>query len=180
MIDEARPVVVASVALEGLVPSGATDEAVLLALVLVALRHGDRIGTGMDRKRTQVVATFSLLGAGRPHSLATGIALWRRANRDPIRTALGAVPALGENQWVGLSVEPDTGFGGLWGFHTPPERQSDQRCTTRAHRGAAGDEIDEIVSVWRERLDNWSASAKAKPPGIAPGLLRDAARCHGA
>jgi len=72
----------------------------------------------------------------------------RIGNRHPYRAPQGCYRALGDDQWITLSVGDDEGWAGMCGLMRRPELATDPMYADLLSRQRNHDQIDEIITAW--------------------------------
>ena len=131
-----------------------------LSGVLLALRTRRRTGDGAyldialrDSLAFGIGAAFtdwSMNAAVRPH----------RGNRHPVYAPQGVYRALGDDEWVAISVRDDADWAALAEPLGNPAWHADHRFATAEGRRGAHDEIDAL-------LEDWTRSRPARETEIA-------------
>ncbi len=91
----------------------------------------------------------------------------RMGNRHPGRAPQGCYPALGEDQWVVLSVGSDEQWAALANLMGRPDLLQDGRFSDLAGRQAHHDELDKIIAQWTGGHDRYVLMEMLQGVGIA-------------
>ena len=134
-----------------------------------ALRYRNRTGQGqwVDIGMYQVGALFTseyIMDA-----IANGHQGGRIGNRHPHRAPQGCYPALGEDQWVVLSVGSDEQWQALCQIMGREELALDSNFADVLSRQRNHDRIDEIIGVWSVALDKYQIMHRLQAEGIPAG-----------
>ena len=134
-----------------------------------ALRYRNRTGQGqwVDMGMYQVGALFTseyIMDA-----IANGNEGGRIGNRDPYRAPQGCYPALGEDQWIALSVGSDEQWQALCRLMGLDELAHDADFADVLARQSNHDRIDEVIKTWSVALDKYEIMHRLQAEGIPAG-----------
>ena len=134
-----------------------------------ALRYRNRTGQGqwVDIGMYQVGALFTseyIMDA-----IANGHQGGRIGNRHPYRAPQGCYPALGEDQWIVLSVGSDEQWQALCRLMGREELALDSNFADVLSRQRNHDRIDEIIGAWSVALDKYQIMHRLQAEGIPAG-----------
>src|SRR5690606_12628827 len=125
--------------------------------ICAALLHRDRTGEGQYIDASMYEAIVTGIGDLVVQASATGAAPRRYGNRHERYAPQGVYPALGEDQWVAISVTNDAQWGALSHVIADP-RLDDSAYDDEAGRSAGHDAIDEVIAAWSSRHDKQEAA----------------------
>ena len=134
-----------------------------------ALRYRNRTGQGqwVDIGMYQAGVLFTseyLMDA-----IANGREGVRIGNRHPYRAPQGCYPALGDDQWITLSVGNDHQWQSLCHLMGREELAHDADFADVLSRQRNHDRIDQFVSAWTEGLDKYELMHRLQGVGIPSG-----------
>ncbi len=134
-----------------------------------ALRYRNRTGKGqwidMGMYQAGVLFTSEYI----MDAIANGRDGSRIGNRHPYRAPQGCYPALGEDQWITLSVGSDEQWDALCCLMGREDLTGDSRFSGLLSRQANHDEIDRIISAWTANLDKYELMHLMQAEGIPSG-----------
>ena len=135
--------------------------------VAAALRYRNRTGKGqwVDLAMYQSGAMF--ISEYIMDYMVNGRVGERMGNRHPGRAPQGCYPALGEAQWVVLSVGSDDQWASLTTLMGRPDLLQDGRFSDLAGRQAHHDELDKIIAQWTASHDRYKLMEMLQGVGIA-------------
>ena len=93
----------------------------------------------------------------------------RIGNRHPTRAPQGCYRALGEDQWITLSVGDDQQWHALCGLMDRQDLEQDQRFADILARQRHHDDLDEIITVWTSGVDKYELMHLMQRQGIPSG-----------
>jgi crotonobetainyl-CoA:carnitine CoA-transferase CaiB-like acyl-CoA transferase len=91
----------------------------------------------------------------------------RDGNRVPHMAPHGVFRAAGEDRWIAVAVEDDTGWARLARLVGRPELADDPRYATLAARKAHEDEVEEIVTAWTSTCSPEDGTSALQAAGVA-------------
>ena len=134
-----------------------------------ALRYRNRTGQGqwvdMGMYQAGVMFTSEYI----MDAIANGRQGGRIGNRHPYRAPQGCYPALGEDQWITLSVGSDQQWQTLCRLMGQEELALDSNFATLLARQRNHDRIDEVISAWSVALDKYQIMHLVQAEGIPAG-----------
>ena len=134
-----------------------------------ALRYRNRTGQGqwidMGMYQAGVLFTSEYI----MDAIANGRDGGRIGNRHPHRAPQGCYPALGEDQWITLSVGSDEQWHSLCRLMGRDELSGESRFVGLLSRKTNHDEIDRIISAWTTNIDKYQLMHLMQAEGIPSG-----------
>ena len=134
-----------------------------------ALRYRNKTGQGqwvdMGMYQAGVLFTSEYI----MDAIANGREGGRIGNRHPTRAPQGCYRALGEDQWVTLSVGDDEQWRALCGLMGQEDLARDERFADVLLRQRNHDYLDEIISTWTSKLDKYELMHLMQRQGIPSG-----------
>jgi len=102
----------------------------------------------------------------------------RIGNRHPYRAPQGCYRALGDDQWITLSVGDDEGWAGMCGLMGRPELTTDPMYADLLSRQRNHDQIDEIITTWTSGVDRYELMHALQGIGIPAGPVLNSKDVH--
>ncbi len=102
----------------------------------------------------------------------------RIGNRHPYRAPQGCYRALGEDQWITLSVGDDEGWAGMCELMGRPELASDPDFADLLSRQRNHDQIDEIIMAWTSGVDRYELMHALQGVGVPAGPVLNSKDIH--
>ena len=102
----------------------------------------------------------------------------RIGNRHPYRAPQGCYRALGDDQWITLSVGDDEGWAGMCGLMGRPELATDAMYADLLSRQRNHDQIDEIITAWTSGVDRYELMHALQGIGIPAGPVLNSKDIH--
>ena len=134
-----------------------------------ALRYRNKTGQGqwvdMGMYQSGVLFTSEYI----MDAIANGREGGRIGNRHPTRAPQGCYRALGEDQWITLSVGDDQQWHALCGLMDRQDLEQDQRFADILARQRHHDDLDEIITVWTSGVDKYELMHLMQRQGIPSG-----------
>ncbi len=134
-----------------------------------ALRYRNKTGQGqwvdMGMYQAGVLFTSEYI----MDAIANGREGGRIGNRHPTRAPQGCYRALGEDQWVTLSVGDDEQWRALCGLMGQEDLARDERFADVLLRQRNHDYLDGIISTWTSKLDKYELMHLMQRQGIPSG-----------
>jgi len=134
-----------------------------------ALRYRNKTGQGqwvdMGMYQSGVLFTSEYI----MDAIANGREGGRIGNRHPTRAPQGCYRALGEDQWITLSVGDDQQWHALCGLMDRQDLEQDQRFADTLARQRHHDDLDEIITVWTSGVDKYELMHLMQRQGIPSG-----------
>ena len=113
-----------------------------------ALRYRNKTGLGQWADIGMYQAGVMFLSEYIVDAAANGRDGARIGNRHPHRAPQGCYPALGDDQWITLSVADDAEWLALCDLMGQPELQADPRFLDLPSRRRNHDALDDIINAW--------------------------------
>jgi crotonobetainyl-CoA:carnitine CoA-transferase CaiB-like acyl-CoA transferase len=123
----------------------------------VAMRDALSFGIGA------AFADRSMNHAERPH----------RGNRHPVFAPQGVYRALGDDEWVAVSVRDDDDWRALGAAMGSPSWHDDPELATAAGRRRRHDEVDARIEEWTAQHTARAAEARLQEAGVPAGTVLD-------
>ncbi len=134
-----------------------------------ALRYRNKTGQGqwvdMGMYQAGVLFTSEYI----MDAIANGREGGRIGNRHPSRAPQGCYRALGQDQWITLSVGDDEQWHALCGLMGRPDLMQDPRFAGILARQRNHDELDEIITTWTSGVDMYQLMHLMQAQGIPSG-----------
>ncbi len=134
-----------------------------------SLRYRNKTGKGqwvdMGMYQSGVMFTSEYI----MDAIANGREGGRIGNRHPSRSPQGCYRALGQDQWITLSVGDDEQWGALCGLMDRPELAHNQRYADVLARRRNHDDLDEIITAWTSGVDKYELMHLMQGQGIPSG-----------
>ena len=134
-----------------------------------ALRYRNRTGKGQWVDIGMYQAGVMFLSEFIMDGIANGRDGGRIGNRHPYRAPQGCYPALGDDQWVTISVDSDEQWQAMCREMGREDLASDPRFSGLTGRRRNHDDLDEIISTWTSGLDRYDVMHRLQAAGIASG-----------
>jgi benzylsuccinate CoA-transferase BbsF subunit len=148
--------------------------------ILAALEHRRRTGEGQYIDCSQAECSLHFLGPALLDYVVNGRIAGRTGNRDPDAVPHAVFPALGDDQWVAISVATDSQWTSLCAALGRPQLADDARFATAALRRANEDALEAIIAGWTATRDRHAIAAELQARGVpayvvqnSPDLVRD-------
>ena len=143
-----------------------------------ALRYRNLTGKGqwVDIGMYQAGAMF--LSEYLMDSIVNGREGGRIGNRHPYRAPQGCYRALGDQQWITLSVANDQEWQSLASLMGQEDLGHDPRFADLLSRQEHHDQIDEIITQWTQELDRYDLMHLLQGAGIAAGPVLNGRDVH--
>ena len=134
-----------------------------------ALRYRNKTGQGqwvdMGMYQAGVLFTSEYI----MDAIANGREGGRIGNRHPYRAPQGCYRALGQDQWITLSVADDEQWQALCGLMSRPDLMQDPRFADILARQRNHDELDQVITAWTSGSDKYELMHLMQGQGIASG-----------
>ena len=134
-----------------------------------ALRYRNKTGKGQWVDIGMYQAGVMFLSEFIMDGIANGRDGGRIGNRHPYRAPQGCYPALGDDQWVTISVGSDEQWQAMCREMGREDLASDPRFSGLTGRRHSHDDLDEIISAWTSGLDRYDVMHRLQAAGIASG-----------
>jgi crotonobetainyl-CoA:carnitine CoA-transferase CaiB-like acyl-CoA transferase len=138
---------------------------------LLGLARRDATGEGCAIESAMVETLLSITAEGVAEADATGKLMTGDGNRSPFAAPQGlyacaGVDALGQPEWLALSVETDAQWRALAALVARPDWVSDPELASHAGRRRGHDRIDQGLDVWLRDQPREAAVARLLAAGI--------------
>ena len=143
-----------------------------------ALRYRNRTGKGQWVDIGMYQAGVMFLSEYIMDAISNGREGGRMGNRHPYRAPQGCYPALGEDQWIVLSVADDGQWQALARLMERDDLADDSRFADILARQKNHDELDEIISGWTRERDRYDLMHALQGGGIAAGPVLNSRDVH--
>ena len=140
-----------------------------LFAISAALRYRNRTGQGQWVDLGMYQAGVMLTSEYIMDAIANGREGGRIGNRHPYRAPQGCYPALGDDQWITLSVGSDEQWQALCRLMGREELALDPNFADVLARQRNHDRIDEVISAWSVGQDKYQAMHRLQGEGIPAG-----------
>lgn len=140
-----------------------------LFAISAALRYRNRTGQGQWVDLGMYQAGVMLTSEYLMDAIANGRHGGRIGNRHPYRAPQGCYPALGDDQWITLSVGSDEQWQALCQLMNQEELALDPSFADVLARQRNHDRIDEVISAWTVGLDKYQLMHRLQAQGIPAG-----------
>ena len=134
-----------------------------------ALRYRNKTGQGqwvdMGMYQAGVLFTSEYI----MDAIANGREGGRIGNRHSYRAPQGCYRALGQDQWITLSVGDDEQWHALCGLMGRPDLMQDQRFADVLARQSNHDDLDDIITAWTSGVDKYELMHLMQAQGIPSG-----------
>ena len=134
-----------------------------------ALRYRNKTGQGQWVDRGMYQAGVLFTSEYIMDAIANGREGGRIGNRHPTRAPQGCYRALGEDQWITLSVGDDEQWHSLCVLMGQQDLAQDQRFADILARHRNHDILDEIITAWTSGMDKYELMHLLKDAGISAG-----------
>jgi crotonobetainyl-CoA:carnitine CoA-transferase CaiB-like acyl-CoA transferase len=128
---------------------------------------------GRDWEATSGRATTSL--PARPEALAgraeDDAAKLHRGNRHPVYAPQGVYRALGEDEWVAISIRDDADWAALAEPLGNQTWLADERFATAVGRREHHDELDERIEAWTRERPSCAVEIALQEAGVPAGVV---------
>ncbi|MDG2306747.1 MAG: CoA transferase [Candidatus Binatia bacterium] len=144
--------------------------------ILLALLHRGRTGEGQWVDMSCTDAGLTLNGPAILDYTVNGRPMRRpgspSSNRNewPPMAPHGIYPARGDDRWIAIACRDDRDWGAL-ASAIGEEAVSADRFATLAGRGAAEEELDELVARWTRTRDDYEAAAALREAGVPASAI---------
>jgi crotonobetainyl-CoA:carnitine CoA-transferase CaiB-like acyl-CoA transferase len=135
-------------------------------LALAGLRLRDATGEAVHVDAAQREAVTSVVGETVLEYSRSGTVTAPLGNRHPEFAPQGVYPALGEDEWVAVSVTDDDQWQALCQVLALPEAQQDPRFMTQWGRQSHHDELDRLIGERTRTLDKEVLAAELQGRGV--------------
>jgi crotonobetainyl-CoA:carnitine CoA-transferase CaiB-like acyl-CoA transferase len=141
--------------------------------LIVGLAERDATGEGQLLEVTMVEGALNAAAELVLEKTAYGNSLERDGNRSPNVAPQGLYRALGEEQWLAVSVTTDEQWRALVEVLGDPEWAADPELSTVEGRRARHDELDERLEAWSRERDPADAAELLVARGVPAAAGRD-------
>ncbi|MDP6605289.1 MAG: CoA transferase [Dehalococcoidia bacterium] len=139
--------------------------------ILGALDHRERTGEGQYVEVSMYECIARGLGELVLSAASSGQAPRRTGSRSDRFAPQGIYPALGEDEWLALSVTTDDGWAALVEL-VGDSRLAGSGLLTAGQRHDRHGEIDELLSAWTSRQEKLAAATALQERGIPAGPVQ--------
>jgi crotonobetainyl-CoA:carnitine CoA-transferase CaiB-like acyl-CoA transferase len=143
-----------------------------------ALRYRNRTGQGQWIDIGMYQAGVMFLSEYVMDAVVNGREGERIGNRHPYRAPQGAYSALGEDQWIALSVADNEQWIALCELMEREDLAKDRRLRTLHGRQQHHDEIDAAITEWTGLFDKYDLMHRLQGVGIASGPVLSGKEVH--
>ena len=143
-----------------------------------ALRYRNQTGRGQWADIGMYQAGVMFLSEYILDAVANGRDATRIGNRHPHRAPQGCYPALGDDQWVVLSVADDKQWQSLCALMGRPGLAMDPQYLDLLLRQRNHDALDEIIREWTVASDRYDLMHALQGVGIAAGPVLTGKDAH--
>ena len=147
-----------------------------------ALRHRNLTGEGQWIDMSMYQGGATCISEYLMDWTANGRLGERIGNRHPYRAPQGVYPAqgdaLGDDNWVAISVSDDAQWAALCELMGQHELADDPRFRTVTARQQHHDELDAIIAEWTRQHDRYDIMEKLQARGIAASPVLDGRDMH--
>ena len=140
-----------------------------LFAISAALRYRNRTGQGQWVDLGMYQAGVMLTSEYIMDAIANGRDGGRIGNRHPYRAPQGCYPALGDDQWITLSVGSDEQWQALCRLMDREDLAQDPGLADVLARQRNHDRIDEIITAWTVGLEKYQLMHRLQGEGIPAG-----------
>ena len=137
--------------------------------ITAALRYRNRTGKGQWIDLAMYQSGAMLTSEYLMDAIANGRVGGRIGNRHPYRAPQGCYPALGDDQWITLSVGSDEQWQALCRLMDREDMAEDPGLAGIPGRQSNHDRIDEAVSGWTSGFDKHALMHTLQGEGIPAG-----------
>jgi benzylsuccinate CoA-transferase BbsF subunit len=145
----------------------------LLIAILAALDRRRQTGEGQLIDLAQYESTIAWIGPAVLEYTANGRTPPPCANRHPDYAPHGVFPALGEDRWIAIAVDPSS-----WpAFRAVAEDDGlcldDTRFATHDGRKESEDDLDALVGSWTRQFDATALAERLQAASVAAAAVAD-------
>lgn len=140
--------------------------------LLLGLMHQKNTGEGQHVDLSQVQCLLPMAAPSILEQSATGTTAPRIGNRHPHFVPQGCFPALGEDQWITISVRNDDDWQALCRAMRRPDLAADPQLKTAHGRRQHEDMIEAEVIKWTSIVRADSAMVKLQSLGVPAGIAK--------
>ena len=143
-----------------------------------ALRYRNQTGRGQWADIAMYQAGVMFLSEYILDAVANGRDGTRIGNRHPHRAPQGCYPALGDDQWIALSVADDEQWQSLCALMGRTELATDHKYLDLPSRQRNHDALDGIIGEWTVTSDRYDLMHALQGVGIAAGPVLTSKDVH--
>lgn len=143
-----------------------------------ALRYRNQTGRGQWVDIGMYQAGVMFLSEYLMDAMSNGREGGRIGNRHPYRAPQGAYPALGDDEWITLSVADNEQWRSLCHLIEREDLAVDPRLSDLRGRQEHHDEIDDAISHWTGSRDKYALMHRLQSVGIASGPVLSGKDVH--
>ncbi|MDQ8731051.1 CoA transferase [Bradyrhizobium sp. LHD-71] len=140
--------------------------------LLLGLMHQKNTGEGQHIDLAQVQCLLPMAAPSIVEQSATGTTAPRLGNRHPHYVPQGCFPAMGEDQWITISVRDDDEWQALCRAMRRPELAADPQLKTAHGRRQHEDMIEAEIAKWTSIVRPDSAMVKLQAAGVPAGIAK--------
>lgn len=140
--------------------------------LLLGLMHQRNTGEGQHIDLSQVQCVLPMAAPSIVEQSATGTTTPRIGNRHQHYVPQGCFPALGEDQWITISVRNDDDWQALCKAMRRPDLAADPQLKTAQGRRRHEDMIEAEIAKWTSIVRPDSAMVKLQALGVPAGIAK--------
>ena len=141
--------------------------------LLLGLMHQKNTGEGQHVDLAQVQCMLPMAAPSIVEQSATGTTAPRIGNRHPHYVPQGCFPALGEDQWITISVRNDDDWQALCKAMRRADLAADPQLKTAHGRRQHEDMIEAEIAKWTSIVRPDSAMVKLQAAGVPAGIAKN-------
>jgi crotonobetainyl-CoA:carnitine CoA-transferase CaiB-like acyl-CoA transferase len=140
--------------------------------LLLGLMHQKNTGEGQHVDLSQVQCMLPMAAPSIVEQSATGTTAPRIGNRHPHHVPQGCFPAMGEDQWITISVRNDDDWQALCKTMRRPDLAADPQLKTVHGRRQHEEMIEAEIIRWTSIVRADSAMVKLQAAGVPAGIAK--------
>jgi crotonobetainyl-CoA:carnitine CoA-transferase CaiB-like acyl-CoA transferase len=140
--------------------------------LLLGLMHQKNTGEGQHVDLSQVQCVLPMAAPSIVEQSVTGTTGPRIGNRHPHFVPQGCFPAMGEDQWLTISVRSDDEWQALCQAMRRPDLAADPQLKTAHGRRQHEDMIEAEIAKWTRIVRPDSAMTKLQAAGVPAGIAK--------
>lgn len=140
--------------------------------LMLGLMHQKNTGEGQHIDLSQVQCMLPMAAPSIVEQSATGTTAPRMGNRHPHYVPQGCFPALGEDQWITISVRSDDEWQALCSAMRRSDLAADPQLKTAHGRRQHEDMIEAEITKWTSIVRPDSAMVKLQALGVPAGIAK--------
>ena len=137
--------------------------------VLTALHHRDMTGEGQHIELSEVESLTACIPEAVMEFTMNGNIPRGKGNRDEAMAPHGTYRCLGEDKWVAIAVEDDSGWKALCRVMGRPELIDDARFSDGFSRLKNQDDLDTMITEWTRKKNPAVVMERLQAAGVAAG-----------